>query len=122
MLFTFADGKVFIGRSLWGFGEEVMNSVKKAISLMPKLAPQICSIGHLFVMVLFYPFVFPTFSLSHTSSFASFPSAFIPSPPGSHVEMSIFTTGILSLDQQVVTEAKHVTVFLSGTDRQGWSK
>ena len=24
MLFTFADGKVFIGRSLWGFGEEVM--------------------------------------------------------------------------------------------------
>jgi hypothetical protein len=36
--------------------------------------------------------------------------------------MSIFTTGILSLDQQVVTEAKHVTVFLSGTDRQGWSK
>jgi len=28
MLFTFADGKVFIGRSLWGFGEEVMNSLK----------------------------------------------------------------------------------------------
>ena len=43
MLFTFADGKVFIGRSLWGFGEEVMNSVKKAISIMPQLTPQICS-------------------------------------------------------------------------------
>jgi hypothetical protein len=39
MLFTFADGKVFIGRLLWGFGEEVINLVKKAISLMPKLAP-----------------------------------------------------------------------------------
>jgi hypothetical protein len=65
-------------------------------------------------MVLFSLLVFPTISLSRTSSFASFPPAFIPSPPGSHVEMSIFTTGILSLEQQVVTEAKHVTVFLSG--------
>jgi hypothetical protein len=45
MLSTFADGKFFIGRLLWGFGEEVMLSVKKAISLMPKLAPQICSIN-----------------------------------------------------------------------------
>jgi hypothetical protein len=33
MLYTFAVGKIFIGRSLWGFGEEVMNLVKKAISL-----------------------------------------------------------------------------------------
>ena len=53
MLFTFADGKVFIGRSLWGFGEEVMNSVKKAISLMPKLAPQICSINKNFAVISF---------------------------------------------------------------------
>ena len=71
-------------------------------------------IGQLFIMVLFSLLVFLTISLSRTSSFASFPPAFIPSPPGSHIEMSIFITGILSLEQQVVTEAKHVTVFLSG--------
>jgi len=53
MLFTFADGKVFIGRSLRGFGEEVMTSVKKAISLMPKLAPQICSINKNFAVIKF---------------------------------------------------------------------
>jgi hypothetical protein len=53
MLSTFADGKFFIGRSLWGFGEEVMNSVKKAISLMPKLAPQICSINKNFAVISF---------------------------------------------------------------------
>ncbi len=52
-LFTFADGNVFTGRSLWGFGEEVMNSVKKAISLMPKLAPQICSINKNFAVISF---------------------------------------------------------------------
>jgi hypothetical protein len=50
MLFTFADGKVFIVRLLWGFGEEVMNSVKKA---MPKLAPQICSINKNFAVIKF---------------------------------------------------------------------
>ncbi len=71
-------------------------------------------IGQLFIMVLFSLLVFLTISLSRTSSFASFPPAFIPSPPGSHIAMSIFITGILSLEQQVVTEAKHVTVFLSG--------
>jgi hypothetical protein len=53
MLSTFSDGKFFIGRSLWGFGEEVMLSVKKAISLMPKLAPQICSINKNFAVVSF---------------------------------------------------------------------
>ena len=53
MLFTFTDGKVFIGRLLWGFGEEVMTSVKKAISLMPKLAPQICSINKNFAVIKF---------------------------------------------------------------------
>ncbi len=53
MLYTFADGKIFIGRSLWGFGEEVMNSVKKSISLMPKLSPQICSIDKNFAVVKF---------------------------------------------------------------------
>ena len=53
MLFTFANGKVFIGRSLWGFGKKVMNSVKKAISLMPKLAPQICSINKNFSVISF---------------------------------------------------------------------
>ncbi len=53
MLYTFADGKIFIGRSLWGFGEEVMNSVKKAISLMPKLSPQICSIDKNFAVIKF---------------------------------------------------------------------
>jgi hypothetical protein len=53
MLFTFADGKVFIGRSLWGFGKEVMTLVKKAISLMPKLAPQICSINKNFAVIKF---------------------------------------------------------------------
>jgi hypothetical protein len=53
MLSTFADGKFFIGRSLWGFGEEVMNSVKKAVSLMPKLAPQICSINKNFAVISF---------------------------------------------------------------------
>jgi hypothetical protein len=42
-----------IGRSLWGFGEEVMLSVKKAISLMPKLAPQICSINKNFAVISF---------------------------------------------------------------------
>ena len=50
MLSTFADGKFFIGRLLWGFGEEVMNSVKKA---MPKLAPQICSINKNFAVIKF---------------------------------------------------------------------
>jgi hypothetical protein len=40
MLSTFTDGKFFIGRSLWGFGEEAMNLVKKAISLMTKLLPR----------------------------------------------------------------------------------
>ena len=53
MLSTFSDGKFFIGRSLWGFGEEVMLSVKKAISLMPKLAPQICSINKNFSVISF---------------------------------------------------------------------
>ena len=53
MLSTFSDGKFFIGRSLWGFGEEVMLSVKKAISLMPKLAPQICSINKNFAVISF---------------------------------------------------------------------
>ncbi len=71
-------------------------------------------IGQLFIMVLFSLLVFPKISLSNTPSFASFPPAIIPSPPVSHIEMSIFITGILSLEQQVLTEAKHVTVFLSG--------
>ena len=53
MIYTFADNKVFIGRSLWASGEEVMNSVKKAISLMPKLSPQICSIDKNFAVVKF---------------------------------------------------------------------
>jgi hypothetical protein len=53
MLSTFSDGKFFIGRSLWGFGEEVMLSVKKAISLMPKLAPQICTINKNFAVISF---------------------------------------------------------------------
>jgi len=53
MLSTFADGKFFIGRLLWGFGEEVMNSGKKAISLMPKLAPQICSVNKNFAVISF---------------------------------------------------------------------
>ena len=68
-----------------------------------------------FIMVLFSQlFVLTTISLSQTSSCALFPPAYIPSPPGSQVEMSIFTTGILSLEQRVVTMIKHVTVFLSG--------
>ncbi len=46
-----SDGKIFIGRLLWGFGEEVMNSVKKAISLMPKLSPQICLIDKNFAVL-----------------------------------------------------------------------
>jgi hypothetical protein len=53
MLYTFADGKIFIGQSLWGFGEEVMNLVKKAISIVPKLSPQICSIDKNFAVLKF---------------------------------------------------------------------
>jgi hypothetical protein len=50
MLFTFADGKVFIGRSLWGFGEEVMNSVKKPSPSCQNLLPRFCSINKNFAV------------------------------------------------------------------------
>jgi hypothetical protein len=43
-LYTFGVDKKVKGRQLWLMGINVMRSVKKAISIVPKLVPSICSI------------------------------------------------------------------------------
>ena len=43
-LYTFGVDKKVKGRQLWLMGTNVMRSVKKAISIVPKLVPSICSI------------------------------------------------------------------------------
>ena len=43
-LYTFGVAKKVKGRQLWLMGTTVMRSVKKAISIVPKLVPSICSI------------------------------------------------------------------------------
>ena len=43
-LCTFGDGKQFTGRSLWELGLSVLKSLKKAISLVPKLETRIVTI------------------------------------------------------------------------------
>jgi hypothetical protein len=44
-LYTFGVDKKVKGRQLWLMGTNVMRSVKKAISIVPKLVPSICSIN-----------------------------------------------------------------------------
>jgi hypothetical protein len=43
-LHTFGVNKKVKGRQLWLMGLTVMRSIKKAISIVPKLVPSICSI------------------------------------------------------------------------------
>jgi hypothetical protein len=44
MLLTFVNGKPFQGRTIWNMTDDVMMSLKKALSLVPQLSPKIVMI------------------------------------------------------------------------------
>jgi hypothetical protein len=52
-LYTFGVGKKVKGRQLWLMGTTVMRSVKKAISIVPKLVPSICSIDKNLAVIMY---------------------------------------------------------------------
>jgi hypothetical protein len=52
-LYTFGVDKKVKGRQLWLMGINVMRSVKKAISIVPKLVPSICSIDKNLVVIAY---------------------------------------------------------------------
>jgi hypothetical protein len=52
-LYTFGVDKKVKGRQLWLMGTTVMRSVKKAISIVPKLVPSICSIDKNLAVIMY---------------------------------------------------------------------